>query len=87
MRWENSGVKNLNDIMDTATNNVLTFEKFKPLIKSNNFIRYYTIISNIPNILEISRIFSFCKEKMPTTFQIGEESFYSSYFEIGIKLL
>jgi hypothetical protein len=25
----------------------LTFEKIKPLIKSNNFIRYYTITSNI----------------------------------------
>jgi hypothetical protein len=48
MRWDNAGVKNLNHIMDTVTNNFLTFEKIKPLIKSNNFNRYYTIISNIP---------------------------------------
>jgi hypothetical protein len=27
---------------------VTNFEKIRPLIKSNNFIRYYTIISNIP---------------------------------------
>jgi hypothetical protein len=33
--------------MDTVTNNFLTFEKIKTLIKSNNFIWYYTIISNI----------------------------------------
>ena len=26
----------------------LDFEKIKTLIKSNNFIRYYTLISNIP---------------------------------------
>jgi len=48
MRWENAGVTNLNHIMDTVAKNFLTFEKIKPLIKSNNFIRYYTIISNIP---------------------------------------
>ena len=48
MRWENSGVNNLHHVMDTVTNNFLTFEKIKPLIKSNNFNRYYTIISNIP---------------------------------------
>ena len=34
--------------MDTVTKNFLTFEKIKTLIKSNNFIRYYTLISNIP---------------------------------------
>ena len=34
--------------MDTVTTNFLTFEKIKTLIKSNNFIRYYTLISNIP---------------------------------------
>ena len=28
--------------------NFLTFEEIKPLIKGNNFIPYYTIISNIP---------------------------------------
>jgi hypothetical protein len=43
-----SGVTNLNHIMDTVTKNVLTFEKIKTLIKNNNFIRYYTLISNIP---------------------------------------
>ena len=31
-----------------VTKNFLTFEKIKTLIKSNNFIRYYTLISNIP---------------------------------------
>ena len=35
--------------MDTVTKYFLTFEKFKPVIKSNNFTRYYTIISNIPS--------------------------------------
>ena len=35
-------------MMDTVTKNFLTFEKIKTLIKSNNFIRYYTLISNIP---------------------------------------
>jgi hypothetical protein len=35
--------------MDTVTKYFLTFEKIKTLIKSNNFIRYYTLISNIPN--------------------------------------
>jgi hypothetical protein len=30
MRWDNAGVKNLNHIMDTVTNNFLTFEKIKP---------------------------------------------------------
>jgi hypothetical protein len=34
--------------MDTVTKNFLTFENIKTLIKSNNFIRYYTLISNIP---------------------------------------
>jgi hypothetical protein len=34
--------------MDTVTKNFLTFEKIKTLIKSNNFIWYYTLISNIP---------------------------------------
>ena len=48
MRWENVGVTNLNHIMDTVTKHFLTFEKIKTLIKSNNFIRYYTLISNIP---------------------------------------
>ena len=48
MRWENASVTNLNHIMDTVTQNFLTFEKIKTLIKSNNFIRYYTLISNIP---------------------------------------
>jgi hypothetical protein len=48
IRWENAGVTNLNHIMDTVTKNFLTFEKIKTLIKSNNFIRYYTLISNIP---------------------------------------
>ena len=48
MRWENAGVTNLNHMMDTVTKNFLTFEKIKTLIKSNNFIRYYTLISNIP---------------------------------------
>jgi hypothetical protein len=47
MRWENAGVTNLNHIMDTVTKYFLTFEKIKPVIKSNNFTRYYTIISNI----------------------------------------
>jgi len=47
MRWENVGVTNLNHIMDTVTKHFLTFEKIKTLIKSNNFIWYYTIISNI----------------------------------------
>jgi hypothetical protein len=40
----------LNHIMDTVTKKFLTFEKIKILIKSNNFIRYYTLISNIPNV-------------------------------------
>ena len=48
MRWENAGVTNLIHIMDTVTKNFLTFEKIKTLIRNNNFIRYYTIISNIP---------------------------------------
>ena len=48
MRWENAGVTNLNHLMDTVTKNFLTFEKIKTLIKSNNFIWYYTLISNIP---------------------------------------
>jgi hypothetical protein len=48
MRWGNAGVTSLNHIMDTVTKYFLTFEKFKTLIKSNNFIRYYTLISNIP---------------------------------------
>ena len=48
MRWGNAGVTSLNHIMDTVTKNFLTFEKIKTLIKSNNFIRYYTLISNIP---------------------------------------
>ena len=48
MRWGNAGVTNLNHMMDTVTKNFLTFEKIKTLIKSNNFIRYYTLISNIP---------------------------------------
>ena len=48
MRWENAGVTNLNHIMDTVTKNFLTFEKIKTLIKRNNFIWYYTLISNIP---------------------------------------
>jgi hypothetical protein len=48
MRWENAGVTSLNHIMDTVTKNFLTFEKIKTLIKSNNFIRYYALISNIP---------------------------------------
>jgi flagellar basal body rod protein FlgB len=43
-----AGVTNLNHMMDTVTKNFLTFEKIKTLIKSNNFIRYYTLISNIP---------------------------------------
>ena len=34
--------------MDTVTKKFLTFEKIKTLIKSNNFIQYYTLISNIP---------------------------------------
>ena len=34
--------------MDTVTKKFLTFEKIKTLIKSNNFIRYCTLISNIP---------------------------------------
>ena len=55
MRWDNSGVKNLNHFMDTVTDNLLTFEKIKPLIKSNNFFRYYTIISNIPT--DIKKVF------------------------------
>jgi hypothetical protein len=33
----------------------LTFEKIKTLIKSNNFIRYYTLISNIPT--DIKKVF------------------------------
>jgi hypothetical protein len=45
---ENAGVTSLNHIMDTVTKIFLTFEKIKTLIKSNNFIRYYTLISNIP---------------------------------------
>ena len=48
MRWENAGVTNLNHIMDTVTKHFLTFEKIKTLIKSNNFIRYYILILNIP---------------------------------------
>ena len=48
MRWENAGVTNLNHMMDTVTKNFLTFEEIKTLIKNKNFIRYYTIISNIP---------------------------------------
>jgi hypothetical protein len=68
MRWGNAGVTSLNHIMNTVTKNFLTFEKIKTLIKGNNFIRYYTLISNIPtdikkclkdngllNILEIVR--------------------------------
>ena len=48
MRWENAGVTNIYHIKDTVTKHCLTFENIKPLIKSNNFIRYYTkIISNI----------------------------------------
>jgi hypothetical protein len=38
MRWGNAGVTSLNHIMDTVTQNFLTFEKIKTLIKSNNFI-------------------------------------------------
>ena len=38
LRWENAGVTSLNHIMDTVTKNFLTFEKIKPLNKSNNFI-------------------------------------------------
>jgi hypothetical protein len=38
MRLENAGVTNLDHIMDTVTQNFLTFEKIKTLIKSNNFI-------------------------------------------------
>jgi hypothetical protein len=34
MRWENTGLTNLNHIMDTVTKNFLTFEKIKTLIKS-----------------------------------------------------
>ena len=48
MRWENAGVTSLNHIMDTVTKKFLTLKKIKTLIKSNNFIRYYTLISNIP---------------------------------------
>jgi hypothetical protein len=57
MRWGNAGVTSLNHIMDTVTKNFLTFEKIKTLIKSNNFIRYYTLISNIPtdnSILQVA---------------------------------
>jgi hypothetical protein len=35
--------------------NFLTFEEIKPLIKGNNFIPYYTIISNIP--IDIKKVF------------------------------
>ena len=55
MRWENTGATNLNHIMDTVTNNFLIFEKIKTLIKNNNFIRYYTLISNIPT--DIKKVF------------------------------
>jgi hypothetical protein len=63
-------------MMDTVTKNFLTFEKIKTLIKSNNFIRYYTLISNIPTdikkclkdnievFLPISKIFEWEDELM-----------------------
>jgi hypothetical protein len=53
MRWRNAGVTSLNHIMDTVTKNFLTFEKIKTLIKSNNFIRYYTLISTIPTDIKV----------------------------------
>ena len=47
MRWGNAGVANLNHIMDTVTK-ISWLLKIKTLIKSNKFIGYYTLISNIP---------------------------------------
>jgi hypothetical protein len=46
--WEDESMSSVN-FLYLLVCYFLTFEKIKPVIKSNNFTRYYTIISNIPS--------------------------------------
>ena len=48
IRWGSEGVKNLCHIVDTIKNDFFAFEQVREKIKTKNFMRYFTLISNIP---------------------------------------
>ena len=48
MRWEGFNVKYLYHLLDFSRKDFLSFAQIRQNIKTNNFIRYYGLISNIP---------------------------------------
>ena len=47
-RWDEAGIQNLCHIVDFHKRDFLTFEQIKQRVQTNNFMRYYILISNIP---------------------------------------
>ena len=50
--WKNYGVENICDIIDVTTKDFFTFVKIKDKIMSNNFMKYYSLLSRIPRYVK-----------------------------------
>ena len=48
-KWENVGIKNLCHLFDISKKDFYTFQKIKEMVQTDNFMMYYTLISNIPS--------------------------------------
>ena len=47
-RWKSYGVRYLFDIIDPSTKDFITFCQLKDKVLSNNFMKYYSLLSRIP---------------------------------------
>ena len=47
-RWKVYGIQHMCDILNVETHNFLSFEEIKQKCNTNNFIKYYSLLSNIP---------------------------------------
>lgn len=52
MNWKNYNIQFLLDLFDKETKDFLCFEQIKQKVNTNNFLRYYSLLSKIPKVFK-----------------------------------
>lgn len=52
MQWKDFGVQYIKDLVNCQNKEFFTFEKIRHKILTNNFLKYYSLISNIPKFIK-----------------------------------
>ena len=51
-RWEEKGIRFLKDLVDPAQKTFYSFSSMKDKLLTNNFLKYYSLLSNIPHYVK-----------------------------------